>query len=323
MSSTFRVLSLSGGGIRGVYTASFLAKVEDLTGKRIADHFDLVVGTSTGGLIALAMGLGQSPASIRDFYLEKGSAIFPKASRLRRLFSGNGWTKPTYESEGLKRSLQGRFGADQLLGSSRVRLVVNAIYAEGSQPRCFKTRHHSDYCRDHLVPAWEVGMATAAAPTYFPAFRASDGRHHIDGGLWANCPVMVGLVEAIGILGHQPRDLDVLSVGTCRHETSVDVSALNGGLLQYFVVNRRRIHEIILEAQRSATMNMAQLLIGRERLMEIDSVVEPGRFEMDDTSVQQLGDLRALGESLAETKADEIKCRFLKTLAAPFTPIPC
>lgn len=166
-------------------------------------------------------------------------------------------------------------------------------------------------------------MATAAAPTYFPAFRASDGRHHIDGGLWANCPVMVGLVEAIGILGHQPRDLDVLSVGTCRHETSVDVSALNGGLLQYFVVNRRRIHEIILEAQRSATMNMAQLLIGRERLMEIDSVVEPGRFEMDDTSVQQLGDLRALGESLAETKADEIKCRFLKTLAAPFTPIPC
>lgn len=165
-------------------------------------------------------------------------------------------------------------------------------------------------------------MATAAAPTYFPAYRASDGRYHIDGGLWANCPVMVGLVEAIGVLGQSPLAVKVLSIGTCRHETSVDVSALNGGKLQHLWVKRRAIHDVILESQRIANMNMAQLLVGRHRLMEIDRVVEPGRFEMDHTSDGSLRDLRALGESLAQSNADEIKSGFLMTAAAPFTPLP-
>ncbi|MBX3407942.1 MAG: patatin-like phospholipase family protein [Phycisphaeraceae bacterium] len=322
MSSKFRVLSLSGGGIRGVYTASFLAKLEELTGKRVADHFDLIVGTSTGGLIALAMGMEQTAASIRDFYLERGSEIFTKPSFLQRVAGGFGWTKPKYNSTGLKKALQERFGADTLLGHSRSRLVVNAIYAEGCGPRCFKTRHHESYDRDHRLPAWDVGMATAAAPTYFPAYRGSDGRHHIDGGLWANCPVMVGLVEAIGVLGYAPSDVEVLSIGTCWHETSVDISALNGGKLQHLWVKRRAIHEVILESQRIAIMNMARLLVGRDRLMEIDSVVEAGRFEMDHTSEESLRGLRALGEDLARTKADEIKGRFFSTTAAPFTPVP-
>lgn len=322
MSSKFRVLSLSGGGIRGVYTASFLAKLEELTGKRVADHFDLIVGTSTGGLIALAMGLEQTPASIRDFYLEEGHAIFAKPSWWCRLCNPGGMLRPKYLADGLRVALKKRLGADCLLGHSKRRLVINAIYAEGSTPRCFKTRHAGHYDRDHRVAAWEVGMATSAAPTFFPAFRASDGRHHVDGGLWANCPALVGVVEAVGILGVQPKDIDVLSVGTCRHETSVDTAALNGGIFQHVMVKRRRLHEIILESQRVAAMNMSQLLVGKDGLLEIDSVVEPGRFEMDDCSDHRLLDLRALGENMAQTKADDIKSRFFGTTAAPFTPVP-
>ena len=133
---------------------------------------------------------------------------------------------------------------------------------------------------------------------------------------------MVGLVEAIGVLGHPPNRVEVLSIGTCRHETSVDVSALNGGKLQHLWVKRRAIHDVILESQRIATMNMARLLVGRSGLLEIDSVVEPGRFEMDDTSTSACRDLRALGENLAQTHAGEIASRFLSIPTAPFTPIP-
>jgi uncharacterized protein len=322
MSNKFRVLSLSGGGIRGVFTAAFLARLEEITGKRIADHFDLIVGTSTGGLIALAMGLEQTPASIRDFYLQKASEIFPAPSVWQRLWTGFGWIGPKYQPAGLKGALQDRFGTDQLLGRSKCRLVINSIYAEGSGPRCFKTRHHPTYDRDHRYAAWEVGMATAAAPTYFPAYRASDGRHHIDGGLWANCPVMVGLVEAIGVLGQMPGGVDVLCVGTCRHETSVHASALNGGKMQHIVVKRRAIHDIVLESQRIAAMNMAKLLVGRNGILEVDAVVEAGRFEMDDTGDQSLQGLRALGENLADSNAEEVNARFLGSTAKPFVPCP-
>lgn len=134
MSSKFRVLSLSGGGIRGVYTASFLAKLEELTGKRVADHFDLIVGTSTGGLIALAMGLEQSPASIRDFYLERGSAIFPPEKRIKRWCRGEEIVFPKYDGIGLQDAVQKRVGTETILGKAIRPLVVNTFNAAKGPP---------------------------------------------------------------------------------------------------------------------------------------------------------------------------------------------
>jgi len=322
MSSKFRVLSLSGGGIRGVYTASFLAKLEELTGKRVADHFDLIVGTSTGGLIALAMGLEQSPASIRDFYLTSGSLIFPQASRVKRLFRGEQFIYPKYATVGLRDAVQKRLGSEPTLGKSVKPLVVNTFNAAKGAPQCFKTRHHARYLNDWRMPAWEVGMATAAAPVFFRAFQSDTGSDFIDGGVWANCPVLVGVIEAISAFGKAGTDVDVLTVGTTRTPFSVAHDARTGGAWQNVSMLNHRVIDLLMEASRASAMNMAQLLVGKDGLMEIDSVVEPGRFEMDDTAAHKLRDLRALGENLAQTKADEIKSRFLATLAAPFTPIP-
>lgn len=322
MSSKFRVLSLSGGGIRGVFTASFLAKLEELTGKRIADHFDLIVGTSTGGLIALAMGLEQTPASIRDFYLTHGSAIFPQERRVKKLFRGEQFIYPKYDGVGLRDAVQRRVGTEPTLGKSVKPLVINTFNAAKGAPQCFKTRHHARYLSDWKLPAWEVGMATAAAPVFFRAFQSNTGADFIDGGVWANCPVLVGVIEAMSAFGKAPGDIDVLTIGTTRSPFSVAHDARTGGAWQNVSMLNRRVIDLLMEANRAAAMNMAQLLVGRDGLLEIDSVVEPGRFEMDHTSDGSLRDLRALGENLAQTKADEIKGRFLVTTAAPFTPVP-
>lgn len=322
MSSKFRVLSLSGGGIRGVYTASFLAKLEELTGKRVADHFDLIVGTSTGGLIALAMGLEQTPASIRDFYLTHGSAIFPQERWVRKLLWRKELRYPKYDGVGLRDAVQKRVGTEPILGKSVKPLVINTFNAAKGAPKCFKTRHHARYRDDWKRPAWEVGMATSAAPVFFRAFQSNTGADFIDGGVWANCPVLVGVIEAMSAFGKAGSDIDVLMVGTTRSPFSVAHDARNGGAWQNVSMLNRRVIDLLMEANRASAVNMAQLLVGETGLMEIDSVVEVGRFEMDHTSDESLRDLRALGEDVAQCKADEIERRFFGTTAAPFTPVP-
>ncbi|MCW5756480.1 MAG: patatin-like phospholipase family protein [Phycisphaeraceae bacterium] len=322
MTQKFRILSLSGGGIRGVYSASFLAKLEEFTGKRVADHFDLIVGTSTGGLIALGLGLGHSASDIRKFYFDHGEKIFTKRPWLMRKLNPKASIRPKYAQDGLRKALKGLLGEDVKLGESNNRLVINAMYAEGSAPRCYKTRHHPEYDRDHREPAWDVGLSTSAAPIFFPANLAVDGKHHLDGGLWANCPIVVGIAEAIGKLGQRPEDLDILSIGTCRHSVTPSPLALIGGVLPYVLPGPGRLHEVIMEAQRAAAMNTAQIMLGEGAILEIDDLVDKGRFEMDNTSASHLNDLRTHGEAKAEKRSQEIATRFLAVQAAPFTAIP-
>ena len=76
----FRILSLDGGGIKGAFSAAALAVLEETTGHRCVDHFDLISGTSTGGIIAIGLGLGLSARAIADFYQEQGPIIFPNTS---------------------------------------------------------------------------------------------------------------------------------------------------------------------------------------------------------------------------------------------------
>jgi len=322
MPDKFRVLSLNGGGIRGVFTAAFLAKLEELSGKRVADHFDLIVGTSTGGLIALAMGLDQAPHSILDFYLTNGSAIFPQARRVKRLFRGEQFVYPKYDTAGLRDAVQKRVGTEPTLGHSKKALVVNTFNAAKGAPQCFKTRHHARYLNDWRMPAWEVGMATAAAPVFFRAFESHTGTDYIDGGVWANCPALVGVVEAMSAFGKPASEIDVLNIGTTREPFSVARDARTGGAWQNVSMLNRRVIDLMMEASRATAMNMAQLLVGQENMLEMDVLVETGRFQMDDTCKKSLDDLRALGENLAQTHAAQISRRFLASPVAPFVPVP-
>src|SRR5258707_3497967 len=184
----FQVLSLDGGGICGIFSAAMLTGLEKDLGRSVLDHFDLVVGTSTGGVIAAALGAGMCPADVVDLYVSEMRTIFPGPRRLRsvrQLF------RPKYRTEGLEALLRRVFG-DKILGESRVPLVIPSFDLGENRVYLFKTPHHERLKRDWKVPFWQVAMATTAAPTFFPAvFLPNDHVRLVDGGASAYNPAVL------------------------------------------------------------------------------------------------------------------------------------
>ena len=159
----FRILSLDGGGIKGTFTASVLATIEEMTEKNVAEHFDLIVGTSTGGIIAIALGLGLPAGKIRDLYVNDGPQIFHATGVRGSLL----WVlRAKYDSSRLRGALDQLF-EDRLLGESATRLVIPSFDVASSDVHLFKTAHHPRFKRDYRWKAKDVAMATSAAPTYF------------------------------------------------------------------------------------------------------------------------------------------------------------
>ncbi|HXO49427.1 MAG TPA: CBASS cGAMP-activated phospholipase, partial [Mycobacterium sp.] len=205
----FQILSLDGGGLRGMYTAAVLARLEEDLGIHIADHFDLIAGTSTGGIIALGLGLGMTPREILEFYTAHGPRIFPHRTRLRSL---RRISRTKYSAAPLRAALEQILG-DRLFGHSTKRLLITPYDIGVDDVHLFRTPHLATLVRDWREKAIDVAMATTAAPTCFPG-KALDGARRIDGGIWANNPAMVALTEAVGPLNLPLDAVRIFSVGT-------------------------------------------------------------------------------------------------------------
>jgi patatin-like phospholipase/acyl hydrolase len=158
----FQILSLDGGGIKGIFAAAVLASLEDDFRVDITNHFDLIVGTSTGGIIALGLGLGMRPREIVEFYTTHGKSIFRDRFKVRSIFH---LFSRKFPSSPLEKALRDRaaFG-DRLLGESQKRLVIPAYNVGEDDVYIFKTPHHERFRRDNKVPAWKVALATSVVP---------------------------------------------------------------------------------------------------------------------------------------------------------------
>src|ERR1700733_11044702 len=133
-----RILTIDGGGIKGVFPASFLASLEEKIDGSIYEYFDLIVGTSTGGIIALALGLGFAAKDILKFYENYGPEIF-KGNHLVKALQHLAITK--YKNTGLKKALEETFGTKKL-GESRTRLVIPSFNLQTGEVYVYKTAHH-------------------------------------------------------------------------------------------------------------------------------------------------------------------------------------
>jgi Patatin-like phospholipase len=151
-----RILAIDGGGIKGVFPASFLATVEQATRSRVADYFDLIAGTSTGGTIALGLGLGYSAAEILALCERHGATIFGR----RVLGLLGGILRPRYDPRPLRAALEEQFG-ERRLGESTKRLVIPSLNLETGEVYIFKTAHHERFERDYEVPAITVMLRRA------------------------------------------------------------------------------------------------------------------------------------------------------------------
>jgi patatin-like phospholipase/acyl hydrolase len=308
MKEKFQILSLDGGGLKGLFTAAVLAAFEEDCNTTIVDHFDLIAGTSTGGIIALALGAGIRPAEIVKFYTESGPEIFPRdwKKTLNRLLI----TK--FESANLEKHLQ-KYLKERLLGSSTKRLLIPSYNLGEDNVYLFKTPHHERFRRDYKLPMWQVAMATSAAPTYLPTFKKIQGLRLVDGGVWANNPVVLAILEATSIL-EQPLDsIKALSIGTTNDLRDRPWFLDSGGLALW----ANDVADLMLNAQSVGAIAQAKHLIGKDNVIRMNPTVKKGKFRLDKLSEE----LQSKAADFSRHNSPIFKETFMSHSAHVYTPI--
>lgn len=308
----FRLLSLDGGGVRGLYSAAFLEHIEQHSGKRLIDYFDLIVGTSTGAIIALGLASGMSAAEVLHFYQEQGRHIFA---------DGRGWFgqlfRPKYDNRRLTDALKGIFG-DQIMNDLQVPVCVASYELVQGTPRVFKNDHHRELHWGGRQPIWKVAAASSAAPLVFPAFQVESQDSHIDGGIWANNPIMVGLAEAVRYFDRQLDDVLALSVGTgtkafrLERSRSVALGWIGWG-------RDKRIVNVVFDAQSQSAHESAKLMLPREQYIRIDANLS-SPISLDDFSAAL--PLIERGAQAGRRYKNEVEQRFLTHPRVPSSSMP-
>jgi patatin-like phospholipase/acyl hydrolase len=294
----FRVLALDGGGVRGIFTASFLSSLEDLSGRRVGDCFDLVVGCSTGGIIGLAVAFGIPARRILDLYLERGAWIFGHRRRLGMFL------RPRYGNTVLAQSLREIFGA-RAIDECLTPVCIPSYELTNSYPRIWKDEHALDLPWWGGQPAWRIALATSAAPLYFPAVQVLPGDCHVDGGLFANNPVLIGLTEAVRSFRQPLERIRILSIGAGERAERIPYErARRMGLWQW----KASIYEHMLISQARSAHEVAQRLLTAEQYVRVNIPLEHA-YPLDDHRAAQT--LLEPGAQEARLRWPDLEARFL------------
>jgi len=266
----FRILALDGGGIRGLFPAALLTHVEEHNagGKALVDYFDLIVGTSTGSIIALGLAAGYPASEVLRFYCQHGPYIFTGATwrKLWQLFH------PKYGNRRLVSAVRDVFG-DKTLNDVKVPVCIPSYELVSGVPRVFKDDHHQTLHWGGHQPIWKVVVASSAAPTYFPSFQLGQADNHIDGGIWANNPVLVGMTEAVKYFGRSLDDIAVLSIGTGTRALRLahGQTESRGALGWSWGCGGPLLLNLVLAAQSQSAHGAATLLLPPDRYLRIDA----------------------------------------------------
>jgi patatin-like phospholipase/acyl hydrolase len=287
-----KILSIDGGGIRGIIPAMILAKIEQKTGNPICQNFDLIAGTSTGGIIAIGVtvphddgkSLVYSAQEMVDLYVKEGTHIFSR-SIWHTIKSLDELTGPKYQAEGIEHVLKQYFG-NGIIGDAKTKIMIPAYDIEERSNFFFKNTDPNS----NSFLAWQAARATSAAPTYFPPFslprKGSPSPYgFVDGGVFANNPAMCALVEAIKIEPESSiSDHTVISIGTGNSTRPINVQTATGwGLAQW-------IHPLI-DVMFDGISDVADIelswLLPETKYIRIQLTISPSDQAMDDTSVTQ------------------------------------
>jgi patatin-like phospholipase/acyl hydrolase len=300
----FRILALDGGGLRGAFTAAVLAQWDEMLRpggiSGLVNHFDLVAGTSTGAILAIGLGLGLPPARMLNFYRTEGPKIFPKNRQLRH------WLKSKHESLTLRATLETVFGRTRLTPDSCCRLVLPTVRAIHGEAETIVTAHSPDRTAFADVTAVDAALASSAAPTYFDEAAVATAvacESYLDGGIWANNPVLPAIAEAVRYLQIPLERIDVLSVGTMGNESDFTKS-LGKGLAGWAPA----MTDLFFAAQEAAAANLADSLLSRARHLRVNQRV-PSEIKLDDTDA--IEDMALRGASVGKDSFAAVRSRFL------------
>jgi uncharacterized protein len=231
---SIKVLAIDGGGIRGIIPAVVLNEIQKRLGSDLSKSFDLISGTSTGGIIALGIGTAArnaqpySPAELANLYVENGPAIFKKSL----LISLKELVGPKYSPDSLQETLVQFFGNTEFR-AALTPLLVSSYDLESQLPFFFKS-HKIAQNPQYNWPVVSIARATSAAPTFFPPLHLSrESRNYalVDGGVYVNNPSMAAYAEARTLYGSSTQFM-IVSVGTGNRQDRIAYrSAKRWGLL--------------------------------------------------------------------------------------------
>lgn len=314
----FRILSIDGGGIRGILPLAALARLERdwLQGQSIANYFDLIAGTSTGGIIALGLARGLTAQQILDVYVERGAEVFPDLGWVRSKLAGaSQFILNRCDSAALYRLVDEIVGSRQLW-ESQVRLCIPSAGTRYFEPFVFKTPHHPDYKKDWSERMSHVAKATSAAPAHFKPVLGGDGHEFIDGGIWANNPVMIAVADALACFDIQREQLRILSMGCGRTKYEMTWTRRNlGGFASW-----TKLMFESMEIQSQNVIGQARLIAGGDRVLRIDTGPSDDQIELWNWK-RAAEELPSIGEKMVETLGRTPADWFLRTPAGPYTPV--
>lgn len=304
-----KILSIDGGGMKGLFSATLLAEIEKKANVRICDYFDLIAGTSTGAIIAAALALGMPAGKIQTLYLEKAKVIFPsrKWKLLRQIAGGK------YSGSALKSVLTEEFG-DKKIGDCMTRVLIPAFNITTYHPQVFKTSHAPDLIYDYEKNVWSVLMATTAAPTYFEPYKTEWGAY-IDGGIGANNPSALAVVEAVSKLGWEREAIRLLSIGCTPKAVNHTTGEERMG-----AVNVGKLINLFMDGESQYSNNIAKFLLGQEQIMRISPNISTKRAALDSSDGLALEKLVSAGLETAQNEMEKIRRMFLQEKKEEFVP---
>jgi len=320
-----KILSIDGGGIRGIIPALVLAEIERRTHKPTAHLFDLVAGTSTGGILALALTIPKAPGAslytaqqLVAMYEHEGRRIFSR-SLLRRLFALDNLTWKKYSSRGINGVLDNYFGEARLRDAA-TNVLITSYEIERRFPFFFRSAVARERL-DYDFRARDVARATSAAPSYFEPMKILTGTadHHytlIDGGVFANNPAACALVDARATAPGADSYL-VVSLGTGSLLTRLPVN-----ISRYWGAARwvKPLLDIVFDGVSSTVDYQLRQLLPSDpgpcsRYFRFQTTLNSHNCSMDNASQANITALKGLAFDLIEQKSDELDdlCALLVT----------
>ena len=282
-----RVLAIDGGGIRGIIPALVLADLERRTGRRVAELFDMVAGTSTGGILACALTIpGAQPASdLVRIYRDRGPRIF-RRSLWQRVTSAEGLLDEKHDDRELVRALRDELG-DARLSDATTGVLVTSYDLVARQPHFFKS-----WRPDRDASMVDVAHATAAAPTYFEPL-ALDGRSLVDGGVFATNPAMCAYAEAQRLRPGEP--CYVVSLGTGELTQSIPHERAAGWGLVAWV---RPLIDVVFDGVADTVDYQLRHVCLEGDYVRLQTVLDRASDALDDASERNLRLLEEQGRDL-------------------------
>lgn len=263
----FKILSIDGGGIRGVFPAHILQCIESRLGIDPTRHFNMLAGTSIGAIIAAALACKIKPEVIVAMYKDKGERIFKKKCSWLPSFAKPGFHS-LYDSAGFAELLKEIF-KDTKLGDISTPLILPATDIGHGGVHVFKSNYSSSFTRDNHVLVRDAVLASCSAPTYFDPARVNEYAL-ADGGLWANNPSLTAVIDAQRRLSIERKGIKILSLGTGHSRTyySVKIAHKRWGLLNGW--RSREFIDFLMSLQGQSIHNYLELSLSKDQLLRVN-----------------------------------------------------